>query len=92
MKPQQIELHIEQLVLHGFPSRDRAAIGEALQQELQRLIAEQGIQLETVRQAGRGRLDAGSFNMQAGETPTGIGTQIAHTVYQRMQDQSQEGE
>ena len=41
-KPYNIELHIEELVLHGFSPRDRDAIGEAVQRELTRLFVEQG--------------------------------------------------
>ncbi len=33
-KPYNIELHIEELVLHGFSPNDRHAIGEAVQREL----------------------------------------------------------
>ena len=32
----RVELHIEELVLHGFPPRDRARIGDAVQAELDR--------------------------------------------------------
>ena len=37
-----IELHIEELVLHGFEPGDRHRIGEAIERELARLFAEQG--------------------------------------------------
>lgn len=41
-----VELHIEQLVLHGFAPSDRYRIGAAIQQELARLLAQQGILLD----------------------------------------------
>ena len=43
MTPYNIELHIEELVLHGFAPKDRYTIGEAVQRELSRLFAEQGV-------------------------------------------------
>jgi hypothetical protein len=38
-----INLHIEELILHGFAREERYAIGEALQNELQRLFTTQGL-------------------------------------------------
>ena len=41
MESANLNLHIEELVLHGFAPGDRYRIGEAVQQELTRLFAEQ---------------------------------------------------
>jgi len=38
-----VELHIEELVLHGFRSGDRFHIGDALERELVRLLGKQGL-------------------------------------------------
>lgn len=43
MTPENIELHIEKLVLHGFAPGAHSRIGEAVQQELTRLFLEQGV-------------------------------------------------
>jgi len=43
MTPKNIELHIEELVLHGLSPGDRYRIGEAVEQELTRLLADQGV-------------------------------------------------
>ena len=43
MRPGWIELHIEELVLHGFAPGDRHPIGDAVEHELIRLFAEQGL-------------------------------------------------
>lgn len=43
MKPVRIELIIDELVLHGFASGDRYAIGEAVQAHLESLLAADSI-------------------------------------------------
>jgi hypothetical protein len=74
-----IELHIEELRLHGFAPSDRYRIANALQHELARLFAEQGT---AVTLAGEGaRLDAGAFQMAENSSARAIGSQIAHAVH-----------
>jgi hypothetical protein len=59
-----IELHIEELVLHGFDPRDRHAIADAVQQELARIVADRG--LDSLRQSAEvPRLDAGTIDLDA---------------------------
>ena len=41
--PHSIEMHIEELVLHGFEPGDRHAIGDAVERELARLLSEHGL-------------------------------------------------
>jgi hypothetical protein len=36
--PRRIDVHIEELVLHGFPPLDRYAVSEAVQRELATLL------------------------------------------------------
>ena len=43
MNPREIEVHVEELVLHGFAANDRWVVADALQIELQRLVAERGL-------------------------------------------------
>ena len=38
-----IELHIEELLLHSFSPGDQYHIGEAVEQELSRLLADRGV-------------------------------------------------
>ena len=80
-KPYNIELHIEELVLHGFPPSDRDAIGAAIQGELARLFAEQGAHpaLQHTREVEK--VDGGSFSMRTGAKAVPIGTQVAQSVY-----------
>lgn len=77
----KFNLLIEELVLHGFAPGDRYRIGEAVQQELTRLFAEQG-GLPSLAQGGEiGRLDGGGFEMTAGMQAGEIGVQIAQSIY-----------
>jgi hypothetical protein len=75
-----VHLHIDELVLHGFPAGARHPIADAVQQELARLFGEYGVPSHMTG-AGAARIDAGSFRAVAGAMPAVIGTQIAGAVY-----------
>jgi len=45
MNPREIEVQIEELVLHGFPASERYPIADAMQAELARLLTEQGLSI-----------------------------------------------
>ena len=77
---QNIELHIEELVLHGFSPRERYAIGEAVQRELTRLFTEQGIH-PSLWQGRIARLDGGSIQVKQDTKADAIGKQVAQSVY-----------
>jgi len=81
MRPGNIELHIEELVLHGFAPKDRYQIGEAVQCELVRLLSERGVLPSVVRGGEMGRLDGGSFKVRMGAKAEVIGVQVARAVY-----------
>lgn len=83
MKP-NIELHIEELVLHGFKSGDRHAITEAVQQELARLFAEQGLPTSLAQSTEIAHITGNQFNVKANAKPRSIGTQVAESVYKGM--------
>jgi hypothetical protein len=78
-----VELHIEELVLHGFEARDRRRIAGEVERELTRLIGEGGLR-------GLGgslaieRVNAGEFKVRAGAKPHAAGTQIAHSIYRSL--------
>ena len=76
-----IELHIDELVLHGFSRGDRHRIGEAIRQELLRQLGEHGIPDVLVLQDHVSRLNAGSIQAQQGGKPERIGMQVARAVY-----------
>lgn len=76
-----IELHIEELVLHGMGESDRYLIGEAFQQELTRLLTEKGLPRSLAQGGEIHRINAGAFEVQLGTKPEIIGVQIAHRIY-----------
>ncbi|HLZ34043.1 MAG TPA: hypothetical protein VKP13_08490 [Nitrospira sp.] len=76
-----VSLHIGKLVLHGFESGDRYRIGEAMQRELARLIAMEGVPPLLARGGEIARLDGGAFKVAPGARADAIGSQIAHAVY-----------
>lgn len=79
-----IELHIEQLVLHGFRPNDRYRIGKAVELELTRLFTEQGISYSMSKGGEFTYLDGGKFNVAPNSKTDTIGTKVAQSVYKNM--------
>jgi hypothetical protein len=79
MKP--IEIHLEELVLHGFEPRDRFRIADALELELARLFTGKGAASAAGPSRRAGALDAGEFRVAKGATAQAIGAQVARSVY-----------
>src|SRR5712664_1487224 len=79
--PHSIELHIEELVLHGLSPGDRYRIADAVEIELSRLVAEQGFLPSIIDGGEIPRLDGGTFAAARGAKPAAIGAQIAQAVY-----------
>ena len=80
MKRQNIELHIEELELHGFAQCDGNRIARVVEHELARLITERGV-LHDVAGGEIAKLDGGSFQVAQGSRPETTGAQIARAVY-----------
>jgi hypothetical protein len=81
MKPKNIELNIEELVLHGFSPGDRYRISEAVEQELTRLLADRGVPQLLERGGAVAGIDGGAINVTTGTTAKGVGAQVARAVY-----------
>jgi hypothetical protein len=81
MNRANVELHIEELVLHGFSPGDRYRIAGAVEVELARLIAEQGLSPQFVHSAEVDRIDAGGFEMAPDSRGEAVGGQIAQSVH-----------
>ena len=78
---QKVDLHIEELVLHGFSAGDRYRTGKAVERELTRLITEQGVPSSLVREGGVARINGGTFEVSPGSRAEIIGGQVAQSVY-----------
>jgi len=77
--PSEIDVHINELVLHGFEGRNQRTVAEALRNQLSALLTEQGIPAtwkdnpETLQ--ARATYAIGLTN------PTTAGTEIAKAIY-----------
>jgi hypothetical protein len=76
-----IEIHIDALVLHDFAPVDRWRIGQAIEHELTRLFAEQGLPPGLALGGELARVDGGAFHVAAGTAAEGLGIQVAQAVY-----------
>jgi hypothetical protein len=79
--PSAFEVHIEALVLHGFPPGDRYSIGQAVERELQRLFAEPGAASRLTQDSAVAHADGGAFEVGHGATAATIGSMVAQAVY-----------
>lgn len=75
----RLELHIEELVLHGFAPADRVRIGEAVQAQLGRLLAASAA--PQPKPAVMARLDAGAFQVKPGSPAETVGRHVASRLY-----------
>ncbi|MEO6672191.1 MAG: hypothetical protein ABIN93_02065 [Ginsengibacter sp.] len=78
---QNIEVNIDELVLHGFSPADRVLIGQAVEHELTSMFSQQGVPPSLIKNNNVPFLNGGSFQMKANTSPGSIGNQIAGTVY-----------
>ncbi|HYP26675.1 MAG TPA: hypothetical protein VE262_08160 [Blastocatellia bacterium] len=81
MKPSGIELEIDELVLHGFARGDRHRIAGAIEQELARLFAEQGVPPSLARAGSIESIDGGAFEAKPHAKPEATGARIARAIY-----------
>jgi hypothetical protein len=79
-----VELHIEEMVLHGFAPGERYNISDAVERELERLFSEQVAPSQLSLSAEIVDLDGGSFEVAQGSKPEVIGSQIAQALYERL--------
>jgi len=76
-----VELHIEELVLHGFAPGDRHRIAAAVELELTRLFSEQPMPAALEKGISLDRIDGGAFQMAGKTKPASVGAQIAGAIH-----------
>jgi hypothetical protein len=76
-----VELHIEELLLHGFPPGESQVIGEAVEQELSRLFTERGVPPSLVSGADVPNVDGGTLENSPGLTSEAFGARVARALY-----------
>jgi hypothetical protein len=76
-----IELHIEELVLHGLPvtGSQGPVVQAAVETELARLLTEQGLSRSSTEATAH--LSASSIQLAKNSQPAHLGHQIAQAVY-----------
>ncbi len=80
--PGSIDLHNEELVLHGFRRDDGPAIAEALRAHIAGLLGSEGLPHALSEPAERERLDLHVAPGRKVGRPDAFGRQVAHTVYE----------
>jgi len=83
-KPRAVEVHVEDLVLYGFAAGERHRIAAAFQQELTRLIREQGFPKALGAAATAGRLGGRPAQVRAGGSARETGARVAAAVYRSL--------
>ncbi len=81
MKPRNIELHIKELVLHGFEPGERYRIADAVRRQLTRSLAETGLPLSLTESTEIARVDGGTFRVVRGTKAEAVGSQVGQAVY-----------
>jgi hypothetical protein len=76
-----VELYVEELVLHGFSPADRYRIGQGVEHELGLLFIERGVPPSLAQSGEIPLMDGGSFEVKAGAGVEAIGSQVAQAVY-----------
>jgi hypothetical protein len=76
-----VDLRIEHLVLNGFSPADRHSIADAVQNELARLLDEQGLPSGIKNLSELEHLNGGTISLTRNARATVIGSQIAHAVH-----------
>jgi hypothetical protein len=90
MSTPHVEIHIEELVLHGFAPGDRHRIAEGLERELARLVGSRGLSPSVVPELRLGHVDAGEFPIAAGASGHVVGSGAAGAVYRGLQSRGNE--
>ena len=76
-----VHVLIEELVLEGFDPTQRARIGAAVQDELKRLLANQGPMRHALKNLVIPSLEGGSVSLAPGLRPEDAGVRIARALY-----------
>jgi hypothetical protein len=76
----RVVVHIDRLVLKGFPNQDWYALAGGLQQELGRLFAEPNAARQLAARGNVWQLKVGSVRVSPNTAPAKVGTQAARGI------------
>jgi hypothetical protein len=76
----RVVVHIDRLVLKGFPHQDRHALAEGLQQELGRLFADPNAARQLASRGDAEQLKVSGLRVSPTSSPVTVGTQTARGI------------
>jgi hypothetical protein len=82
MKQRPIDLHIEELVLHGLSYDRRHRVRAAVELELERLLGERGLPPSLA--GDEASLDVAAVEVRAGRSAEATGREVARSVFQQL--------
>lgn len=92
MKQREIELAIEELLLRDMPPAQRQQIAATVEQELARLLREQGLPPSLSQGGHIPQVDIGTLDLAAHARAETIGLEVARNVYRHLwHNQAPEG-
>ena len=80
-----IELYIDELVLHGIAPGDSYRVGMQIQAELTRLLQMYGLPPALSSESDFAEINGGQFSVPLNFRPSAIGNQIAGSVFKGLQ-------
>jgi len=80
MKPREIEVHIEELVLHGLEPAKRWLVADAFEQELRGLLTAKGVPSQWL--SSPERIEGNEISSSSLTKPDRAGAEIAGAAYQ----------
>jgi hypothetical protein len=79
-----LKLHVDTLVLHGFPSANRLTIAKAVERELARLFAAKGVPPSLAELGHIEYLEGRAFDLKPNCQPAPLGAAVASAVYETL--------
>jgi hypothetical protein len=76
-----IQIRIDELILEGLSVQDPTLIHRAVELELARLIAADGLPLHFNQNESIAQLDGGAYDVSPTAGSDSIGTQVAQAIY-----------
>jgi hypothetical protein len=81
-----LELKIDELVLQGFLASDKDIIASAMQVELERLFAKEGVPASLQGKGSVAGINGGSIQVAPNSSPESVGIQVARALYGGMSE------
>lgn len=91
MKRPTIEVHIDELILRNIPYAQRHHIAAAIEQELTRLLTEQGVPPSLAQGGYIPQFNVDHIQVAADAKAGVIGSQVAQTLYGNLSNDKAQG-